>query len=34
MAKTLQYWEPATFKNIPYTGRIVTWTEKEKADGR
>ena len=30
MAKTLQYWGTGNFQEHPYTGRIVTWTEKEK----
>ena len=30
MAKTLQYWGSGNFQEHPYTGRIVTWTEKEK----
>ncbi|HMW19354.1 MAG TPA: SGNH/GDSL hydrolase family protein, partial [Accumulibacter sp.] len=28
--KTLQYWGTGNFQEHPYTGRIVTWTEKEK----
>lgn len=28
--KTLQYWGTGNFQEQPYTGRIVTWTEKEK----
>ena len=28
--KTLQYWGAGNFQEHPYTGRIVTWTEKEK----
>ena len=30
MAKTPQYWGTGNFQEHPYTGRIVTWTEKEK----
>mgnify|MGYP000946428742 FL=1 len=28
--KTLQYWGTGNFQEHPYTGRIVTWVEKEK----